>query len=815
MMTSRLLIDDFIAQASRLPHHPAVVLELGPSYSYQTVHSLATAIARHVLLQPQPPASNLDTPLVGLMMHRHIGLVVSMLGVLMAGAAYVPIDPSFPPDRQRFILEHSQCQLLIIDDESYRQLLSYNLCIPPVVLVSTEGLVVSSPHSLFEMDYPEVRLHQTRSSCHSRAMGGLMYVLYTSGSTGRPKGVMVHQYGVTNVVSHFADELGVDENFRVLGLTTACFDISVLEIYMPLIRGGTLVLADSASQKDPYRLLKLIKREAIRVVQATPTTYEMMLATGWRGDVSIDFLVGGEAFRPSLLPLIEVSHSLRNVYGPTETTIWSSSFLLTNEYLVKQPHTSSSPAIPIGKPIRLTTFYLMDIEAAKIGAFQRAEGGEEGELWIGGVGVARGYLHNPELTAKSFLKNPFDDGIVYRTGDIMRQLKCGNYVFIRRMDDQVKIDGYRIELAEIEQAYSQHPLVEQAMVVVRKGKLSAYLKPKEGRDLTHHQLQAIQTFIAKSLTSYMVPKFVTVVKSFPTTANGKLDRNALPDPIFTLDVEVEVSHDKEEEDYEQTMYGHIRRLVEDQRGITMKPNSSFAAIGVDSLGAVLFIRALSDSLGGIHISPSQLFRTGVTALSFSEDLYEQLLESQPSLLNELGIVRHSARSYANKDDLLLNDDEHYEAALSSHLASNIRFLQGVRGAYTFIGIIQFILPDLDSRNSLKFYFVVLWDHYHDTTLVNPHIFLCDVSLFVILTGLTTSLQLREPLIANKDEEGNASHLPCLAKFDWLRFLKTRLIGIYPALWLSLLVYAPPWYLQNHVTDPPPPPKEDVVTLLYL
>ena len=684
-MTRRLLVEEFIDQTNRFPDKDALVLETSQRYTYRELASLAIHIGSCVLAHTNTSDSGEDTALVCLMMHRHAGLIASMLGVIMAGAAYVPVDPAFPTDRQTYIFEHSRCQLLIIDEDCHRHVLSLGITIPPAIVVSPEGRVVSSPRP-YVLDNMGERLDQARLSCHSRPMGGLMYVLYTSGSTGKPKGVMVQQYGVTNVVSWFANEIGINENYRVLGLTTACFDISVLEIYMPLVKGGTLVLADSASQRDPFRLLELLKRESVGVFQATPTTYEMMFATGWTGDRSIDFLVGGEAFRPSLVNLVRESRSVRNVYGPTETSIWSSSFTLTGSYLEMLPP-RTVPVVPVGKPIGETSFYLVDAEAAETGVFREVNGsaGVEGELWIGGIGVARGYLHRPDLTQSRFLINPFGEGSVYRTGDLMRRLDSGDYMFVRRLDDQVKVDGFRIELAEIENAYSQHPLVEQAVVIVRLGKLSAYLKIRNDHELSSKDLLEIRDFISLSLTYYMVPTYTTIVKSFPKTANGKLDRNALPDPILPV-MPSTPDHPDADIPFDRTMEAHVRRIIQDQRGIVVKPNSTFAAIGMDSLGAVLLVRALTETFGGVRIKPEKIFRSGVTIRSFSDELYAQLLEEHPDVVKSLRIEPNSDIE-ASDDKLIASEDsdEIYETMFSEQLASNIRLIQGIRGAYTALG----------------------------------------------------------------------------------------------------------------------------------
>jgi len=267
---------------------PALRLEDGRQVSYTELDGKAAALQAVVsaVIRPEISSANgVGTPLVALMLDRDVGFIAAMLGVLKAEAAYVPVDPSFPPDRQSHIFSHSKCELLIADVESYQSALALKVTLPPFVVIDSktaEVVTVSAPH---EIDPTKNFL--TRKNQPER----LAYVLYTSGSTGLPKGVMVKQVGVVNIINWFADELGVGPHSRVMGLTTFCFDISVLEVFLSLTRGALLVLAKSTTQKDPFRLLELIEESGVTVFQATPTTYEMLFATGWQGDQSIDFLV--------------------------------------------------------------------------------------------------------------------------------------------------------------------------------------------------------------------------------------------------------------------------------------------------------------------------------------------------------------------------------------------------------------------------------------------------------------------------------------------------------------------------------------------
>ena len=265
------------------------------SFSFSQLNAMADDIARHIssgLMRTNHPQSS-STPLICILMQRHAALIVSMLAVLKAGAAYVPVDPSSPPDRQSYIFEHLQCTLLLADKESYDAAAALGVRLPSVLILdpSTATVLNSTADSKGDSSKDSLLLAESRRRQQSRERGGLMYVLYTSGSTGRPKGVMVHHQGVANTVAWFANELRVGVDSTVLGLTTACFDISVLEIFLPLTTGGKLVLAQAPTQRDPYRLLELIRNQKVSLVQATPSTYEMLIATGWKGDPAMDFLV--------------------------------------------------------------------------------------------------------------------------------------------------------------------------------------------------------------------------------------------------------------------------------------------------------------------------------------------------------------------------------------------------------------------------------------------------------------------------------------------------------------------------------------------
>eukprot|EP01041_Mallomonas_annulata_P015829 gene15829-33383_t len=315
-----MLIDQiFSNQALKAPTARALIVEDGTiSLTYAELECRSNNMCAFLKTKLEElGTSPTEMPMISLMTHRDIGMIVCILAIMKCGGSYVPVDPSFPPDRQSHIFSHSRSKCLLTDPETYNDALKLGTDLPPVILFD--------PHTGKLIDDNRSPSRDS-SPLHSRPRNGedIAYVLYTSGSTGKPKGVMVTHQGVVNIVQWFAEEMHINQSHNVLGLTTFCFDISVLEMFMPLLYGATLVIAKSSTQKDPFRLLDILQQHRITVMQATPTTFEMMLATGWTGDKNIDLLIGGEAFRPSLIPLITASKSVRNVYGPTETTIWSS-----------------------------------------------------------------------------------------------------------------------------------------------------------------------------------------------------------------------------------------------------------------------------------------------------------------------------------------------------------------------------------------------------------------------------------------------------------------------------------------------------------
>jgi syringomycin synthetase protein SyrE len=386
------------------------------------------------------------------------------------------------------------------------------------VLVTEEGSLPVPSGFEGEIVVPEGDGAWSEATAAARA-DDLAYVLYTSGSTGRPKGVEVTQRSLVNLLLALAEQPGLGPHDRLLALTTVSFDIAALELFLPLLRGATLVLAPRGAAADPRVLLELLHDTRPTVVQATPSTWKLLAAAGWRGPRLRRILCGGERLEPELARELALrSDELWNLYGPTETTIWSLAARLD----------TSPVSVPIGRPIANTQAYVLDA------ALEPVPVGIPGELYLGGAGVARGYHGRRRLTAERFVPDPFgrSGGRLYRTGDRVRFLSDGRLEFLGRLDEQVKIRGYRVEPGEVEARLREHPAVAEAVVVLREDepddpRLVGYVVAAGGGSVPPGDLRG---FLKQTLPEYMVPAAFMPLESLPLTPNGKLDRRRLPAP---------------------------------------------------------------------------------------------------------------------------------------------------------------------------------------------------------------------------------------------------------------------------------------------
>nr|WP_009948742.1 non-ribosomal peptide synthetase [Saccharopolyspora erythraea] len=435
--------------------------------------------------------------IVAVALPRTPELLVALLAVAKAGAAYLPVDPGHPAERLAHILSDAG----------------------PAILVCDEGSRVPAPESTRRVLVGD----EERADAPSAVRDGrqLAYVIYTSGSTGRPKGVQVSRAGLDNFLASMHEDAGLAQDERMLAVTTVSFDIAALELYLPLVSGATVVLADEDAVRDPRALGELIERAGVGHVQATPSLWQSLVSEVPERVRGLRMLVGGEALPAALAGrMLELGGRVTNLYGPTETTIWSAAATVTG----------GGEVPPIGGPIANTAVHVLDA------ALRPVPPGVVGELYIGGRGVARGYANRPGLTAERFVADPFGapGERMYRTGDLARWRRDGRLEYVARVDDQVKVRGFRIELGEIEACLAAHPRVAQAAAAVRGAdedkRIVAYAVAAAGEVVDSG---ALRDRARKHLPEYMVPSAFVVLDELPLTPNGKLDRKALPDPDFS------------------------------------------------------------------------------------------------------------------------------------------------------------------------------------------------------------------------------------------------------------------------------------------
>ena len=500
-------------RAATTPDALAVVHD-GQSLTYGELNARANQLARFLrtALTTEPTQTEVcATPLVGICLERSIDMIVAVLAVLKAGAAYVPLDPAYPTNRLSLMLEDSGVSLVLTRQNLRERLPEFK---GQAIALDTEA------DEIARQPVENLGLNVTPED--------LAYVMYTSGSTGTPKGVMIEHRGLANFVNSASAEYEVTAEDRVLQFASLSFDTSAEEIYCALVCGATLVLRADAMITSAKPFLESCAELGITVLDL-PTGYWHHLVNAIveddlqvPGSIRLLILGGEQAHAEHVTKWLERAGRntrLVNTYGPTEATVVTTTFDLTAH--------SDGATVAIGRPIAGASVYVLD------DAYQPAPVGVPGELYIGGAGVARGYLNRPELSGQKFIANPFGEGRLYRSGDLVRYQPNGNLEFLGRVDNQVKIRGFRIELEEIEEAIRSHVTVTDAVVKVIEDsdgdkRLCAYVV-FDGKG--PGDLNDLRSFLKDKLPPHMVPGIFTVLDNLPLTANGKVDRQALPDPI--------------------------------------------------------------------------------------------------------------------------------------------------------------------------------------------------------------------------------------------------------------------------------------------
>jgi amino acid adenylation domain-containing protein len=491
------LVDLFEEQVERTPASPAVS-HGQVRLTYAELNERANRVANCLINRGISRGS-----LVGICLERSTDLLVATLAVQKCGAAYVPLDPSFPAERLRLMVEDSGLEWIILHDKTLDD---------APLIGNVKAFDLSGNAEAIDAASTAPQARETGDTASLPA-----YVIYTSGSTGKPKGVVVSQRSLVNFVWSMKHTPGMAATDKLLAVTTLSFDIAVLELYVPLIVGAQVIIASRETALDGDLLDEAIDDNGITVMQATPSTWRLLIAAGFKGRHPFKILCGGEAFPLELAQkLLPLASEVWNMYGPTETTVWS-----TCQKLI-----APLESIHIGKPIANTSVYVTGSSRELVPL------GSVGELWIGGDGVAIGYHHRPDLTTERFIANPFGAGRVYKTGDLVRLRSGGELEYLRRNDNQVKIRGFRIELGEIETALARHPGLSQVVVMVREDepgdtRLVAYLVASDSSSPEDSELRS---YLKKSLPDYMVPQVFVRLPALPVTPNGKVDRKALPKP---------------------------------------------------------------------------------------------------------------------------------------------------------------------------------------------------------------------------------------------------------------------------------------------
>lgn len=560
----------FREQVLKTPNAIAVQFENNKGVTYSELDKRSNQLAHY--LQSQGVGENV---LVGIYVDRSVEMLVAALAVLKAHGAYVPLDSNYPKDRIEHMLNDSKLSIIITQSWLKDKLSKHQA---RVLLLDSEAITISALSATALKP-----ILDTESPA---------YVIYTSGSTGKPKGVVIPHRALTNFLLSMREKPGMTQDDTLVAVTTLSFDIAALELYLPIITGARIVIASSETATDGVLLLDLLKKSHTTMMQATPTTWRLLMGGGWNDNTVLGahfkILCGGEALARDLCrQLLQRTDILWNVYGPTETTVWSTCAQLEDP----------DKAITIGRPIANTELYILD------DLLQPVPIGVSGALYIAGAGVSLGYLNREDLTNERFIENPYFNPFasiispkMYKTGDLARFRMDGSVEYLGRSDKQVKLRGYRIELEEIEASLAEYPLIQQCVVILREEPLKevaliAYAIPKPGCTLDFNE---VKTHLRTTLPEYMIPQRLSVLTQFPLTQNGKIDRKALPAPD-------ESEHVVNSDDFEAPESA-IECLIADiwSELLHIKPiglHDNFFNLGGHSLLSMQFIIRLQEETG--------------------------------------------------------------------------------------------------------------------------------------------------------------------------------------------------------------------------
>ncbi|MCS4307003.1 amino acid adenylation domain-containing protein/non-ribosomal peptide synthase protein (TIGR01720 family) [Rheinheimera pacifica] len=586
---SSCTLDQMVQRQAAATPELAAIVSRDTSLTYRQLDLLSTTLAQQLQASGVGRGSY-----VAIATERNAAMIVAMLGTLKAGAAYIPVDLSYPQDRVQYMFDTANIAAVISQPALSTNLPAGNW---PVLQLSSDG------NTLQQSSLPVTALTAQAQPADQA------YVIFTSGSTGLPKGVMISHQTVVNFLQAMSRAPGVKQGETLLAVTTISFDIAVLEIFLPLINGGTVVLADKEQLQDANCILQLMQQHNISVMQATPSMWRMLLDMGWQGKRDMRILCGGEALPPELAEtLLLRSSSFWNLYGPTEATVWCSRHRI-------ESGDGENGAVTIGKPIENTRMYLLDDQ------MQPVPVGVPGEIYIGGNCLAEGYMARADLTAEAFVTDPLSGtGMLYRTRDLARYNSAGNIIFLGRADSQVKVRGFRIELGEIDTTLNKHPQVQQAVSVVHELKpgdkrIVCYFEASESA-LEHDKLRL---YLKKHIPEYMVPAIFIQLDKLPLTPNGKINRRGLPKPSADL-IQSGVPYVAPANDIEAALCQLYQQILRTER---VGSDDDFFSLGGDSL---LVIQLVSKAkLCNISLTARQVFQHKTPRLLAQASLTTQIL----------------------------------------------------------------------------------------------------------------------------------------------------------------------------------------------
>ena len=588
------VVDAFKEQV-KISSTATAVSSKGKTLNYSELDALSNAWANKLIKEQIQPGD-----LIAIALTRNADMLVALLGTLKAGAAYLPLDPDFPEERLRSIIEDANPKLILSCHGAIKQLPQ----------VSTKVILIDEPHADISMDSSVS--HETGVKIQGASPA---YVIYTSGSTGRPKGVEIPHNALMNFLYSMQKELNLSNKDKFLAVTTISFDISILELFLPITVGASVVIADRKTVRDPQALTELAVKEGVTLLQATPSLWQALLPTYSKDLKGIRPLVGGEALPGQLAQtMANLGHPVINLYGPTETTIWSSIMPLVKPSDLRNP--------PIGRPLLNTQLYVLDH------AMEPVPVGVTGDLYIAGDGLALGYYKRSDLTNERFIPNPYGKkgSRLYITGDKARWRPDGLLEYQGRDDHQIKIRGFRIEIGDIESALLACREVVQAIVVAQTSpnedkQLVAYVIPVDSNlDTSELRRQLINV-----LPDYMVPAHFMLLDEMPLTPNGKVDRKALPMPTWQASNTYEPPRNQLEE--------MLTSLWAETLGLTLVGiRDNFFEIGGDSISATRILNHIQKNLS-IEVPLGVLFKASTIAdlsdyLSKSED-WDPLISMLP------------------------------------------------------------------------------------------------------------------------------------------------------------------------------------------